>query len=150
MKKRNAYRNIIKLTVSVIYLFNATVLLAQPMEKQGAHPSPTVNTKAVAKDMEPAFTLALIPTDDNNKVIVDIANPGKKKLRISIMSENSWNLFNQTIEAEEYKKRFDFSQAEDGIYTIVVAEGKKRIEKVINLNSYREVLTRKMEISEVQ
>ncbi|HJU46479.1 MAG TPA: hypothetical protein VJ647_06830 [Chitinophagaceae bacterium] len=123
------------------------------MEKPVAQASSPVNVKAVAKDLNtPSFSVNMIPLQDSekNKLMLIIENPDKRKLRVSIEGPSNWNIYNEGTTKEEYRKLFDFTQAEDGIYTLVIADGKKKMRKQININTYREQVTRKMEITEAQ
>lgn len=137
------------MAIMLISLVNAAVLSAQPMEKPAGQLYSSVNMKPVANDMAPSFNLEVVPTRDSSKVIVRIINPEKKKLHISIRGYGG-EVYSQNTNEEEFLKRFDFSKVENGTYTFIVAAGKKKLRKQININTFTEYITHKMEITEAE
>jgi hypothetical protein len=151
MKKNMTYHRNLKIPAILLICLgiNAT-LFAQPMEKLVAQLSSPI--KAVAQDLNHiSFNVDVTPASDSNKLVVSIENPERKKLHISLRSPSNWQVYNEQINGEEYRKRFDFSKAEDGAYTLIVSEkNKTRLIKQININTVTETVTRKMEVLEIQ
>lgn len=149
-KKFNHYKNLKIPAILLICLGISAVSFAQPMEKSIAQAVSPVNVKAITKDLNlPSFNVDITPTDDSSKLVVNIENPDRKKLRISIQGPSTWDVYNQTTDKAEYHTRFDFTQAEEGIYTLVIADGKKKVKKQIFINTFTEQVTHKMEIQEM-
>lgn len=151
MQKRTAYHKNFKIpAIMLISLGISAASFAQPMEKPFTQISSPV--KAVEKDLNlPSFEVEVAPlTSDSSKLLVSIANPDRKKLRISLISPSNWEVYNRDINDEEYRKLFNFITAEDGAYTLIIAEGKKKVKKQININTYREEVIKKMEVLNMQ
>jgi hypothetical protein len=86
-----------------------------------------------------SFTVRIVQDEKNaEKFILLINNPFNQKLNISVRS-NAGESFNETITQATLGKRFDMSDAEDGVYTVEVSNGKTTITKQIQLATKTEV-----------
>lgn len=65
------------------------------------------------------------------KFKVQIANPEEARVVISIKSENGGYYFSKRLSDAWYAQTYDFSNVEDGLYTIEIEKGKNTFRKSI-------------------
>ncbi len=78
--------------------------------------------------------MTVTPDNSNEKFILTVENPAGNKVRVRI-SKSATQLYTNLTEEPYYMKIFNMQQAEDGIYTITISDGKKRITKKLSLTS---------------
>ena len=148
-KKINHYKKIKIPVILLICLGVSAASFAQPMEKSIAQAASPVNVKAIAKDLT-YFNVDFLPSADSNKLTINIENPNGRKLFMHITGP-SGEVHSDYINKTDYCRRFDFSKAEDGVYTVVIYDRNKlKLIKQININTVTEAVMRKMEITDAQ
>ena len=81
------------------------------------------------------FMANVNPTDSVMKFRIWVANPEEAKVTISIKSENSGYYFSKRLSDAWYAQTYDFSNVEDGIYTIEIEKGKETFRKNILIST---------------
>ena len=146
MQKMTNHRHLRIPVVLLLCLGVSMAALAQPMEKPVAPlPSPI---KAVANDISRvSFDVRVLANSDSSKLVLTVDNPDRKKVRVSVQGpQGYWDLFSEDVKLGAFRKIFDFSLAEDGIYTITVADGRRKFTKQVNINTTTWEVTHKVEI----
>lgn len=138
MQTKKHYPNgIKKASLLVASVFLAATLMAQPMENSDKGHVPVKKTASVVSPL--SFNVDIMDVAENNyKFVLSIENPLKKRLFLTISHAVQGDAYRKEIREEKYMNRFDFSQAEDGLYTLTITCGKERYIKQINLNTSTE------------
>jgi hypothetical protein len=150
MQKHKTYQRNLKIpAILLVCLGISAASLAQPMERSVTQASFPVNMKGVARDLT-YFNAGFLPSTDSSKLTINIDNPNKRKLTMHITGP-SGETYYESINRTDYCRRFDFSKAEDGTYTIIIYDRNKvKMIKQININTTTEQVTRKMEITDAE
>ncbi len=107
----------------------------------------TFSQPAIAADNGPArpvaakvaeeipFTIRLNPVTNREVITLDIDNPGKKNLSVTLKTVDGYIIDNFCTGKKLLKmnKDYNFSQADEGLYTLVITDGKQVIKHNIKL-----------------
>jgi hypothetical protein len=82
-----------------------------------------------------AFSIELDPQSEDQVIQLNIKNPGRKNLSITLNGPDgaTLDLFFTGKKFSQMNKAYNFSDADSGIYTIEVTDGVEKIKKQIKL-----------------
>ena len=121
-----------KITSLAILLMAANAVMAQYSNNLGS--TDNRNQKLfVQMKVTPQTKLftANVSEEPDLKFKVWIANPDEEKVTISIRSEEGGYYFNKTLSDAWYSQLYNFSNVDDGVYTIEISKGRECIRKKI-------------------
>ena len=97
-------------------------------------PRHTLPVPAKAAEETP-FSIQLNRIDNREVIKVDIDNPGKKNLSITLKTNDGYIIdnFNTGKKLLRMNKDYNFSQADEGSYMLIVTDGKHEIKHNIKL-----------------
>jgi len=118
-----------KIFATVITLFAVGVLSAQQ-----AYQITTTN------DLRPppkgsSFQVNIIRDSLPTGFSLMIQNPQKKKLQVQLSHSVFGVAADTTINTEQFARRYNLDEADDGIYIITVRNGKEKFKKQIEMNT---------------
>lgn len=95
---------------------------------------PVITTVEKSTETETSFTANVLP-DSGSSFVLQLENPRKAKLSLMIMNPNAEILVDTLITKEQFYCRYNFKNAADGKYTILISGGKERVWKEMELNT---------------
>jgi len=106
---------------------------AQPVLAADHKPHPVPVAASTITDN--SFSIELSPQENNEIVLLSIKNPGKKNLSVSLNSPGGLTLDNFYVgkRSMQVEKTYNFTEADSGLYTLEVSDGKEKIKKQIKL-----------------
>lgn len=114
------------------FLFLSFVSQAQTDRGDGDYVVTANNLKGQEREL--SFRVNILSENDSCLKIF-IHNPEKKKLQLTIIHSVTGYVADTIIEGDEYACRYNFSNADDGKYKVIVRNGKEKFTKEIELNT---------------
>lgn len=99
------------------------------------HPLPYHTPFKTVAAKEGAFSIELDPQNEYQVMYLNIKNPGKKNLSVTLNGPDGATLdvFFTGKKFIQMNKAYNFSEADSGVYTIEVTDGVEKIKKQITL-----------------
>jgi hypothetical protein len=119
-----------KFFTSVVVLFLAVTVHAQKNVYGGA----TINNMNLP-EKEFSFQAHVLPDSNLTVFNLVIQNPEKKKLQVQISHRELGMAVDTTIYSEKFIRRYNFNEADDGRYLIVVSHGKEKFSREIEIHT---------------
>ena len=109
---------------------------AQPTFAAASHSRKNTILKTSAANEIP-FSIELTKQPNRQVVHLVIINPGKKNLTVSLNGPDGESIDNFFAgkKIDRMEKAYNFSNADLGVYTFVVSDGKEKVKKIIKLES---------------
>lgn|GEM_PF-4319791 len=82
-----------------------------------------------------SFDVKLLPDPKPDAFLLSLENPTRKNLRLTISHRDLGAVVDTTIASGEYTTRFNFDEAMDGRYMVIVENGKEKFSKEIELST---------------
>lgn len=137
-------QKIFRVSALILFILINNVLTAQTAH-QGVRYSATVSKMKQPQNL-PSFEAAITPEENNQKFVLEVENPAKKRLLVTMYHSFYGEVFRKEIKEETCRHRFDMSKAEDGLYIVEISNGKEKIRKHIEINTYTQI-SRKIAIN---
>jgi hypothetical protein len=98
-------------------------------------PAPHHLSIKAATPEESSFSIELNPQANRQVIFLTIINPGKKNLSVTLNGPGGYTLdnFYTGKKKNQLDKAYNFSEADEGVYTIEVSDGVSKIKKQIKL-----------------
>jgi hypothetical protein len=87
------------------------------------------------KNFSSSFQVQLQPVANNTAFDLLISNPGKKKLQFTITHGVLGAMIDTTLDSEQYSRRYNFNEADDGKYIVTIKNGKEIFSKEIEVRT---------------
>ena len=118
-------------SAAFIVAFIVAVFCQPAMAAVGPHV--WYSSLAIHVPAENNFSMELIRQDNDDVICVSIQNPGRKNLAVTLNSPDGAVLDNFFTGRKFIKtsKQYNFSLAEEGVYTIVISDGVDKIKRQI-------------------
>ena len=91
------------------------------------------NTRLPAK--ETSFTATVVADRTTTAFGLYVFNPEKKKLQLQISHEIYGQVVDTSFTSEQFNCRYNFEQADDGRYRVMIVWGKEKIIKIVEINT---------------
>jgi hypothetical protein len=118
-----------------VKFITAVMLLVSPFAKAQIT---NVSYVSVQNDFSPqqysSFQATILP-DSGSCLKLSIENPEGSKVHVLIRHAVTGVVLDTAIYKKQYSCRYNFQNADDGAYTVVVRNGKRKIRKEIYLNT---------------
>lgn len=96
--------------------------------------SATVNNGRVFEKGN-SFTLTVIPDKSSASLGLYVYNPEKKSIELQISHKVNGIVVDTIITSGQFNRRYNFEQADDGLYQITLACEKEKISKKVEINT---------------
>ena len=116
-------------------LFPAMLLfISVAVSAQSEFPSTTVNNSRLV-EKETTFSVTVVPDQASPAFNLYIDNPGQKKINLRISHSDEGMVVDTVINAAKFSGRFNFDQANDGVYVVSLLSGKDKITRAVEINT---------------
>ena len=94
-----------------------------------------VHTPVKSCTAESSFSVELKAQPNREVIFLTIKNPGRKNLSVTLNAPDDFTIDNFCTgkKHDQLDKTYNFSEADEGVYTIVVSDGVQTIKKQIKL-----------------
>ena len=125
-------KQLIKPTAIILAALATT--FSQPL-LAAVKPAPHHLTVRAATPEENTFSIELNPQASRQVIFLTIKNPAKKNLSVTLNGPGGYTLdnFYTGKKKNQLNKAYNFSEADEGVYTIEVSDGVSKIKKQIKL-----------------
>jgi hypothetical protein len=117
-----------KILFSLCVLFMSVVVSAQQ-----SYNAVTNNTRSFNK--EASFSFSVIPDKTTAAFGLHVYNPAKKKIDLQISHKANGMVVDTVITDVQFDCRYNFDQADDGLYIITLSCGKEKISKEVAIST---------------
>lgn len=118
-----------KILISLMALFMSVAASAQ----QPVHTATINNNRLPEK--QSSFTFSVMADENAPSFGLYIYNPEKKKIELQISHPVNGAVVDTSFTNEQFNRRYNFEQADDGRYLITLISGKEKISKTVEINT---------------
>jgi hypothetical protein len=124
-----------------------SLYLSAPLLAAVSHPIYSVEKKAVLGPEK--FSISISQISNTGKIDLHIEKGSDIKLTVTLRDTNGEVVSGFTISKKDTdcNKEYDFSQAEEGIYTLAVSDGHQMVVKQIKFEEYQTITIAKFVIN---
>ncbi|MBC7948683.1 MAG: hypothetical protein H7Y42_12420 [Chitinophagaceae bacterium] len=124
-----------KMSIFIVTLFLSTAIAAQQSLNS------TLASKTEFGDFKGSVSLSIIPDNLSPAFKLYVHNPEKRRVELSISHKTYGIVVDTSFSVDQFNRRYNFDQAEDGQYTVILTIGKEKLAKTVEINT---ITTRRM------
>jgi outer membrane lipoprotein-sorting protein len=84
---------------------------------------------------ETSFTVAIVPEKTGTAFRLFVQNTERKRIELKISHQDIGLLVDTSFTEEQFNCRYNFEQAEDGYYQVIIVNGKERVIRDFEINT---------------
>lgn len=87
------------------------------------------------REKEISFSVSVVPDKKTPAFRLHVYNPAQKKIELQISHKVNGVVVDTSFAVTEFSRRYNFEQADDGRYLVILVSGKERVIKTVDINT---------------